>query len=42
VYLGQALDHASVDVIVAVDVAGPVIVAVHLNGNETVVVIGPP
>ena len=30
----------SVDVIVAVDVIGPVIVAVHVNGNGPVVVIG--
>ena len=29
-------------VIVDIDVVGPVIVAVHLNGNDTVVVIGSP
>ena len=31
----------AVDVIVAVDVIGPVIVAVHVHGNDTVVVIRP-
>jgi hypothetical protein len=33
----MAVVHAAVDVIV--DVSGPVIVAVHLNGNDTVGVI---
>ena len=31
----------SVEVIVAVDIVGPVIVDVHMNGNDTVVVIRP-
>jgi len=32
----------AVSVDVSVDVVGPVIVSVHLNGNDTVGVIGPP
>jgi hypothetical protein len=33
--------HTSVEVIVAVEVIGPVIVAVHLHGNDTMIVIRP-
>ena len=32
----------TVDLIVIVDVIAPVIVAVHVNGNATVIVIAPP
>jgi hypothetical protein len=40
VWCGRARDGA-VEVIVAVDVDGPVIVAAHVHGNDTVIVIGP-
>jgi len=34
-----AIISRTVDVIVAVDVIGPVVVAVHVNGNAPVIVI---
>lgn len=39
--LGGRRRDADVIVIVIVDVIGPVIVAVHVHGNDTVIVIRP-